>query len=70
MKTHECPICRAPGVPARHATCVACWCLVPGRLRRRLLLTWPGRVKDPRAHHEALTELLTWARDYVSEPIR
>lgn len=66
MRTHDCPVCREPGVPYQHATCAACWRVVPDPIRLRLLVAWRQRAKDPRMHREALTELLAWARDHRS----
>lgn len=70
MKTHSCLVCRAARVSERYVTCRSCWRAVPGRLQERLVRTWAMRVRDPRPHREALAELLSWARDHASVPVR
>jgi hypothetical protein len=60
---HTCPLCRAPRTTYRPPTCGHCWPGVPAAIQRRLSATWPRRTRHPAPYHEALAELLLWARE-------
>lgn len=59
---HPCPGGCGLRIVRNMLSCRECWYRLPGPIRAAVAAAFPRRVKDPRAHREALAEAMAWYR--------